>query len=107
MLVRMARYVDPPVQEVKSGQLPPLGSFPNRLAKLCLFSCNSKLSEKRDILSFNNQAALHSIASCTLSAPLKLKAAQRLELMTQFNELVTEYVVIVTLSPHRMRPVQP
>ena len=102
MVERMALYVDPPLHEVKAGNLPPVGSYANVLAKLCLYSYIIDIRKKLDILFFvdSDDSELHWVVSCTLSTRIQIPVAERSKIRGQFNGLVKQYVVLVGLSLH-------
>lgn len=95
LLQLIGLHVNPPIWAVRSGEISPVGTFPNKVAKLALFSRAVRSLERRDIILFKSSPHVDTVASYTLSAALHLEPQDRLELMKEFNELVKEYVVVV------------
>ncbi|KAM5530491.1 hypothetical protein V8D89_015845, partial [Ganoderma adspersum] len=88
LLLLIANHANPSATAVKSGEASAVGTFPNLVAKLCLYSYTVSLSERKKIICFVSSEALYSVAFCTLSEPVYLEAPRRRSVMNRFNELV-------------------
>ena len=101
MLKRIGDLANPSTAALKARTVPPVGSFPNLIAKLCLFSSAVKPLERCKILSFVPSEDVRRVASYTLSGPCFPDAAGRSAMTRDFNKLVERYVSVLALCALR------
>ncbi|PIL33474.1 hypothetical protein GSI_04097 [Ganoderma sinense ZZ0214-1] len=86
LLCLMGEYACPSSQALKSGEVPPLNSLANMVAKLCLYSATVDISERHKLLSSTiDTEELHKVVAFILSVPQEADVTKRLELTKEFS----------------------